>query len=154
MPNRLATSWIRSSRRTLAGNEASTGVAMASMSSRLAPGCSSARSTSKRSISTALSSSSRIASAPACWTTSAGSCFAGSWTIRNSTPRVVRSALTPRRATIPRATDSCPARSGSWQNSALGASLATALIWASVSAVPIWATVSGTPAWCSAMTSV
>ena len=153
-PSRSATSLTSSCRSTLGAIGPITCVAAASISSVLTPGCSSARSTSKRSIGTASSSSARIASAPERWTTSAGSCPAGRRTIRNSTPRVVRSELTPRSAAIPRATDSCPARSGSWQNSAFGASFAIAVICASVSAVPICATTSGTPAWWSAITSV
>ena len=119
-----------------------------------ASGRSSARSTSKRSIGTASSSSARIVSAPERCTTSAGSWPAGRRTIRNSTPRVERFLLWLRSEAMPFATDSWPARSGSWQNSAFGASRAIASTCGSVSAVPIWATVSGTPAWWSAITSV
>jgi hypothetical protein len=130
------------------------GATAASISSVVASGCCNARSTSKRSIATAFSSIPRSASPPELCATSAGSWPAGRRTIRNSTARVERPLLCVRSAAIPFATDSWPARSGSWQNSAFGAKRAIASTCCSVSAVPIWATTSGTPAWCSAMTSV
>ena len=95
-----------------------------------------------------------MASAPSRCTTSAGSLPCGSRTILNSTPRPTRARLTPRSAVMLRETASCPAASGSWQNSAVGASLASAPTWRSVSAVPIEPTTSCTPAWRSATASV
>ena len=92
-PSRPATRRTSSSRRTLGARPAIACAAAARISSVDASGRSSARSTSKRSIGTASSSSARIVSAPERCTTSAGSWPAGRRTIRNSTPRVERFLL-------------------------------------------------------------
>jgi hypothetical protein len=115
---------------------------------------SSARSTSKRAIGTARSSSERMVSAPSRCTTSAGSDPGGSRTIRNSTARPARARFTSRSEAIERETASWPAASGSWQKSAVGARRASASTWRSVSDVPIEPTTSATPACRSATASV
>ena len=77
------------------------GLIVASMSSVLVSVCSSARSTSKRSIAIAFSSSPRIVSAPAFWTTSAGS----SGSIRRAAPAHVsgNAALSAATTGVPQA---------------------------------------------------
>ena len=78
----------------------------------------------------------------------------GSRTIRNSTPRVVRSELYAAQRRDPARDRLLPRAVRVLAEQRLRRELRDRVICASVSAVPICATTSGTPAWCSAITSV
>ena len=89
IPSRSAVNLISSSRSTLAGSGAMIRIASASSSSVLGPSTARARARPRSARSASPSRSSpRISSAPASWTTSAGSCLDGRRTILNSTARV------------------------------------------------------------------
>ena len=156
--SRLATSWIRSywsgpgsSRPTIGATARSASSRPSGVSSSPA---SSARSTSKRATGTEASSSARIAAAPSPLHDVGGVPPGRQPHDAQVEAAQARRSLNTRIASLPLATASCPAASGSWQSSTLGVSRLSASSWRSVSAVPIEQTVSGMPAWRSAITSV